>query len=260
MQYRTLWLSDIHLGSRSCQANALLKFLDQVDAKRIYLVGDVVDMIALRRSVYWPETHTQVVRRLLELRREGVEVTYIPGNHDDPFRDFAGSEFDGVPIQRRVIHTTADGRRMLVCHGDEMDAEMSCGRWLHLLGVFGYCVIMNLNRNLCRIRSMLGLPYWSLSANIKKRVGTAVEYVERFERGMIEMAKRQNVDGVICGHIHQAAMKQVDGMLYCNDGDWVESCSALAESPDGSLELLHWAEIEREQMASVAEAVTKQAA
>lgn len=260
MRYRTLWLSDIHLGSPGCQAAALLNFLDHYSADRIYLVGDIIDTIALRRSVYWPDVHTQVIRRLLDLRRAGVDVVYIPGNHDDPFRDFAGSTFDGVPVRRRVIHTTVGGKRLLVTHGDEMDAELRCGRWLRAVGVCGYRLMMRLNRGICAVRRLLGMPYWSLAANLKKRVGAAVEYVRRFEQGMAEMAQREGVDGVVCGHIHQAAMKEVDGVLYCNDGDWVESCSALAESPDGGLELLHWAEIERERIAAVATPIRKQAA
>lgn len=260
MRYRTLWLSDIHLGSRSCQAEALLDFLDQVDADRIYLVGDVVDMISLRRSVFWPVAHTQVVRKILDLRRAGTDVIYIPGNHDDPFRDFAGSEFDGVPVLKKVVHTTADGRRMLVVHGDEMDAEMRCGRWLRLLGSVTYCLLMNLNRNICRVRNWLGMLYWSLAANLKKRSSTAVEYMQRFEQGMADIARRQGMDGVICGHIHHAAMKYVDDILYCNDGDWVESCTALVETPNGNLEILRWADMEREQLAPVATPIRKHAA
>lgn len=259
-RYRTLWLSDIHLGSRSCQAGALLAFLEQVECERLYLVGDVVDVIALRRSVYWPDSHTRVLRKLLDMRRDGVDVTYIPGNHDDPLREFAGSVFDGVPVRRKAVHTTRDGRRLLVVHGDELDAEMRCGRWLHLLGVFGYCLLMSLNRNVCRLRALLGLPYWSLAAQIKKHVGTAVEYMRRFEQGMVDMARHAGLDGVVCGHIHHAALKEIDGLLYCNDGDWVESCSALVEHPDGGLELLRWAQIERSAIETVATPITKRAA
>lgn len=260
MRVRTLWLSDIHLGSRSCQVDALAEFLDSVAADRIYLAGDIIDVIALNRSVYWPSSHTRVLRRLLDLHQNGTRIVYVPGNHDDPFRDFCGSEFNGIPIRRRAIHTLLDGRRLLVTHGDELDAELHCGRWLHWVGGHSYRALMRLNRYVCALRDCLGLPYWSLAAELKKHLGTAVEYMQRFEQGMVEIARHEGVDGVVCGHIHHAEMKEIDGILYCNDGDWVESCSALVEHADGQLEILRWAQRRRETIAALTRAATKRAA
>ena len=246
---RTLWISDVHLGSRSCQAESLLRFLDYVECDNLYLVGDIVDVIALKRSVYWPNSHTQVLRRLVEISRTETRVTYVPGNHDDTFRAFVGSMFDSIKIRRRLTHRTADGKRLLVVHGDEMDAQLRVGAWFTHIGDITYCILMSANRNLNRLRAFFGKPYWSLAYKIKSRVGKAMEYVRLFEQGMVDYARRANVDGVVCGHVHQAGLKEIDGRLYCNDGDWVESCTGLVEHHDGTLELLHWTEIEARLLA-----------
>lgn len=245
MRHRTVWLSDIHLGSRSCQASQLLRFLEQIECETLYLVGDVIDVIALKRSVYWPESHTLVIRRILELQRAGTKVIYIPGNHDDPFRAFIDSSLAGVPVCRNVVHTTASGKRLLVLHGDEMDAELHCSSGLKPLGRYGYVLLMALHRNVSRLRALLGLPYWSLAAEVKRRVGGAMTYMRRYEAGMIALARRAGVDGVVCGHIHHATLKTIEGTLYCNDGDWVESCSCLVEYANGQLEILRWANMEK---------------
>ena len=220
---RTAWISDVHLGSRSCQAASLLRFLDQVECEKLYLIGDIVDVIALKRSVHWPDLHTQVLRKFIEMRRAGVEVTYIPGNHDDQFRTFAGSAFDDIKIRRRVVHKTSKGKRLLLTHGDEMDARMRCGTWLRHVGSVSYCVVMAANRNLNRLRNLFGLPYYSLAAQVKRRVGKAMAFIDSFEQGMAEVAREAGLDGVVCGHIHHAALKEIDGIIYGNDGDWVES-------------------------------------
>jgi UDP-2,3-diacylglucosamine pyrophosphatase LpxH len=243
MRFRTVWISDIHLGSRSCQAEALLAFLNTVQCERLYLVGDIVDLIAMRRSPYWPAAHSQVLQVLLERSRNGVEVAYIPGNHDADFRSLVGSKFENVPIHRQLIHTTAAGKRLLVMHGDELDAELHCGGRLRLIGSVSYRVLLRLHSIVTRVRRWLGLPYWSLAAEIKGRVETAVAYIHRFESGMVERARSAGVDGVVCGHIHQPAVKSVNGTLYCNDGDWVESCSALAEHLNGRLEVVRWRDL-----------------
>ncbi|MEE4184824.1 MAG: UDP-2,3-diacylglucosamine diphosphatase [Gammaproteobacteria bacterium] len=249
MRFRTVWISDVHLGSRSCQAEALLAFLATVDCDRLYLVGDIVDLIAMRRSAHWPAAHSRVLRALLDLSRSGVELTYIPGNHDEDFRALVGSKLESVPIHRRFIHTTAAGKRLLVVHGDELDAELHCGGSLRFIGALSYRALMRLHGVITRFRRWLGLPYWSLAAEVKGRVATAVDYIQRFESGMIQLAQRADVDGVVCGHIHQPAVKSFNGTLYCNDGDWVESCSALVEHTCGKLEVVRWRDLEAQALA-----------
>ena len=260
MQVRTLWISDVHLGSRSCQATALLSFLEKIECERLYLVGDIVDMLAMRRSVYWPNSHTLILHRLLEFVRNGAEVIYIPGNHDDPFRNFVGSSFHDVLIKRRAIHETLQGKRLLVIHGDEMDVRIRCRTWLRHAGNLGYCLLMGLHRNVTKLRARLGMPYWSLAAEVKKRVGRAMEFTEAYEHGIVDLARRANADGVVCGHIHHAAFKEIDGLMYCNEGDWVESCTAFAEHIDGELELLRWADIQETSATGVSAPFRKRAA
>lgn len=257
---RTLWISDVHLGSRSSQAGELLRFLEHIECDQLYLLGDIVDVIALKRSVHWPNAHTQVLRRLIDISRGDTEVVYVPGNHDETFRTFVGSMFDNIRIRRRLKHTTADGKKLLLVHGDEMDAQLRCGTWFGRLGGFSYHILMNANRNLNRIRSWLGLPYWSLASRIKKRIGKAVEYVRLFEQGMADYARRAGVDGVVCGHVHQAALKTINGRIYANDGDWVESCSALVEHHDGRLELMFWRDMEQSGNATRVTPLHKRAA
>jgi UDP-2,3-diacylglucosamine pyrophosphatase LpxH len=244
--YRTIFISDVHLGTRGCKAEFLLDFLRATESDHLYLVGDIVDGWRLKRSWYWPQAHNDVVQKILRKARKGTNVTYIPGNHDEGARQFGGLHFGGVVVQGQAIHETADGRKLLIIHGDEFDGVVRYAKWLAFLGDQAYTVALSLNTvlNWCRLR--LGLPYWSLSAYLKQRVKNAVEFIGDFEKALAEEARRQNVDGVVAGHIHHAEIRDIDGITYCNDGDWVESCSALVEHADGRLEILRWVEIDHQ--------------
>lgn len=236
--YRTLWISDIHLGTRAAKVELLLDFLRHNVADRLYLVGDIFDGWALKRSWYWPPAHNDVLQMLLRRARAGTEITYIPGNHDEAARAFPGLELGGIVVRERAIHTTADGRRMLVLHGDEFDGVVRHARWVSLLGGAAYSFTLKLNRPVNRIRRWLGMPYWSFSASLKYWTKRAVQFIADFEEAVARAARAEDVDGVVCGHIHHAEMRTIGGVLYANTGDWVESCTALAEHSDGRLELL----------------------
>lgn len=238
--YRTLWISDIHLGTAGCQARYLLDFLKHNESDTLFLVGDIIDGWQLRRGWYWPQSHNDVVQKLLRKARKGTRVIYVPGNHDSMARQFIGLAFGDIEVADEVIHVTADGRRFLVTHGDLFDGVMQHARWLAYLGDTGYTLILALNRWFNRMRARMGYPYWSLSQYIKHKVKNAVSFITAFEKVMTDEARRRNCDGVICGHIHQAEIRTLDGLTYCNDGDWVESLTALAENADGSLEIIHW--------------------
>jgi len=239
-RWRTLFLSDVHLGTPGCQAGALLEFLKEHPSERLYLVGDIVDGWQLRRRWYWPQAHNDVVQKLLRHARKGCRVVYVPGNHDEFARHFVGHRFGGIEVVDEAVHTTADGRRLWVVHGDYFDGVVRYHRWLAFLGDNLYGFTLRLNRHLNMLRGRLGLPYWSLSAYLKHRVKTALNYVTDFEEAVAGEARRRGHDGVVCGHIHRAGMRDIGGTLYCNDGDWVESRTALAERHDGTLELLQW--------------------
>ena len=241
-RYRTIWISDVHLGTRGCNADLLIDFLDHVDSDRLYLVGDIVDGWRLRKRFYWPPAHNDVVWRLLKRAKRGTEVTFIPGNHDEAFRQFCGLDFGGVAIRRHAIHRTADGRDLLVLHGDEFDAITLAHRWLAYLGDTAYTALMALNRWVNAVRRVMGMPYWSLSKHAKAKVKNAVAFVSRFEEVVAHAAGARGVDGIVCGHIHTAETREIAGIAYYNDGDWVESCTALVEHYDGRMELLHWAD------------------
>ncbi len=243
LRYRTLWISDVHLGTRGCKADLLLEFLRHTESDTLYLVGDVIDGWRLKRSWYWNQSHNDVVQKLLRKARKGTRVIYVPGNHDEALRDFTELQFGGVAVQMEAIHSTADGRRLLVTHGDHFDGIVTYAKWLALLGDMAYTAALNLNTWFNHLRRRLGLPYWSLSAYLKHKVKNAVAFISEYEHAIAEEARRRHVDGVVCGHIHHAEMRDIDGILYCNDGDWVESCTALAEHADGRLEILHWAEL-----------------
>ena len=248
-RYRTIWISDIHLGTRGCKADLLLEFLRHTEANTIYLVGDIIDGWRLKRSWYWNQSHNDVVQKLLRKARKGANVIYVPGNHDEALRDFTDLQFGGVTVVMEAIHKTADGRRLLVTHGDHFDGIVTYAKWLALLGDAAYGFALNLNTWFNHLRHRMGLPYWSLSAYLKHKVKNAVEFISDYERAIAEEARRRHVDGVVCGHIHHAEIRMIDGILYCNDGDWVESCTALVEHFDGRLEILHWAEL-REDLGS----------
>lgn len=242
-RYRTIFLSDIHLGTRGCKAEFLLDFLRLNDAETIYLVGDIFDGWRLRKSWYWPQAHNDVVQKLLRKARKGTRLIYVPGNHDEVLRGYTGHHFGGVEVVPEAIHETADGRRMLVLHGDAFDGVVRYARWLALLGDSAYNLALVLNHWFNLARRRLGFGYWSMSAWLKGRVKNAVHFIDQYEQAVAEEARRRGVDGVVCGHIHKAEQRTIQGILYINDGDWVESCTALVEHFDGRFEILHWAEL-----------------
>ena len=238
--YRTVFLSDLHLGLRASRADLLLDFLGGMDCGRIVLVGDIVDGWRLRKSWYWDAHHDEVIRLLLRKAREGVEILYIPGNHDEMFRDWVGLEIAGIRLAQQAEHVTADGRRLLVMHGDEFDSVVRYWPLLAHLGDWAYDAALLLNRWFNTARRRMGYPYWSLSQWLKRRVKEAVKAIDRFEESLAHEALRGGYDGVICGHIHHAEMRDIGGVVYMNTGDWVESCTAIAENADGSFELITW--------------------
>jgi UDP-2,3-diacylglucosamine pyrophosphatase LpxH len=240
-RYRAIFISDIHLGTRGCKSEMLLEFLRATESQYLYLVGDIVDGWRLRRSWYWHQTHNDVVQKVLRKARKGTQVVLVPGNHDELARDYLGMQFGGIWVLGDTVHVTADGRRLLVLHGDAFDGVITYARWLALLGDHAYTLALWMNHGLNRLRIALGLGYWSLSAYLKDRVKTAVSYISAFEEAAAAEARRRGADGIVCGHIHKAEIRTIDGVLYCNDGDWVESCTALVEHWDGRLEILDWA-------------------
>ena len=240
--FRSVFLSDIHLGTRGCQAELLLDFLRHTTCERMYLIGDIVDGWKMKSGWYWPQSHNDVVQKILRLARKGAQVTYVPGNHDDRVRDFCGVHFGGVLVARDAVHETGDGRRFLIVHGDEFDTVVRHAAWIAFAGDFAYRGALTLNTWLNRVRRRLGFGYWSLSAFLKSRVKNALKFIDSFESALANEARRRGMDGVICGHIHKAEMRDIDGVAYINDGDWVESCTALVEHEDGRLEILHWAD------------------
>lgn len=241
--YRTIWLSDIHLGTRRCKADFLLDFLRHNEASTIYLVGDIVDGWQMRKSWYWPQTHNDVVQKLLRKVRAGTRIIYVPGNHDEWLRDYGDLQFGGVEVMNEAVHVTADGRRLLVIHGDCFDTVVKHARWLALLGDNAYTIALWLNHHFNRVRRMLGYDYWSLSAFLKLHVKNAVMFMGSFAEALTAEARRRDLDGVVCGHIHHAEIRDLGGLLYCNDGDWVESCTALVEHFDGALEIIRWSDL-----------------
>lgn len=241
-RYRTIWISDIHLGTKGCNAGMLIDFLDSTDSETMYLVGDIIDGWRLRKKLYWPAAHNDIVWRILKRAKRGTRIVYIPGNHDEVVRQFAGLNFGGVEIQREAIHETADGRRLLVLHGDEFDAIMLAHRWLAVVGDALYELLMALSGWINAVRRRFGLPYWSLSKIAKHKVKNAVEFISRYEEVVARAAAARRVDGVVCGHIHTAEIKEFGSVSYYNDGDWVEGCTALVEHFDGRMEVLNWPE------------------
>jgi UDP-2,3-diacylglucosamine pyrophosphatase LpxH len=239
-RYRSVWISDLHLGTPGCQAHALLDFLRSVECETLFLVGDIVDGWQLRRSWYWPQAHNDVVQKLLRKARKGTRVIFVPGNHDEFARRYVGHEFGGIEVAEDWIHVTADGRRLWITHGDLFDGVVQCAKWLAHVGDRMYEFTLRLNRHLNSLRARMGLPYWSLSGYLKQKVKRAVSYVGDFEAAVAREARRRGVQGVVCGHIHRAELREIEGIVYANDGDWVESLTALVEHGDGRLELLDW--------------------
>jgi UDP-2,3-diacylglucosamine pyrophosphatase LpxH len=238
--YRTIWLSDIHLGSPGCQADYLLDFLRVHTAETLYLVGDILDGWRLRKGWYWPQAHNDVVQKILRAARKGTRVIYVPGNHDSLSRQFIGLSFGDIQVVEEFIHVTARGTKLWVTHGDLFDAVMQHATWLAHLGSWLYELLLKLNRWMNAVRLRLGLPYWSMSQYVKHQVKDAVNFISQFEQVMADEARRRGCDGVVCGHIHKAEIRDIGGVMYCNDGDWVESMTALVESFDGELKIIHW--------------------
>ena len=252
--YRTIWISDVHLGTAGCKAEYLLDFLRHNRSDTLYLVGDIVDAWQLRRNWYWRQAHNDVIQKLLRRARKGTRVVYVPGNHDEPLRDYLGLSFGGIEIVDETIHTLADGRRMLVIHGDLFDGVIRHAKWLAHLGDTLYTWILKLNHWVNHFRTRLGFPYWSLSQYLKGKVKTALNYVTDFEVAVAKEARHRGHGGVVCGHIHRAEMRDINGILYCNDGDWVESRSALVEHMDGRLEIVFWDDLVAQEAAEAARA------
>ena len=241
---RTVWISDLHLGTPGCQAHALLDFLRDVHCDTLYLVGDIIDGWQLRRSWYWPQAHNDVVQKILRKARKGTRVIFVPGNHDEFARRYVTHSFGGVEVVEECIHVTADGKRLWITHGDLFDGVIQCAKWLAYTGDVAYEFMLKLNRWFNRARARMGLPYWSLSRYVKLKVKRAVSYVGDFEQAVAREARKRGVHGVVCGHIHHAELRDIDGILYANDGDWVESLTALVEHADGRLEIVDWAQRE----------------
>jgi len=239
--YRTVWLSDIHLGYKDCKAEYLLDFLQHSQIDTLYLVGDIVDMWAMSKQFLWPASHNKLFHTLLALQGTGTKVIYLPGNHDEPAQKYDGMHFGEIEIHREYIHTTADGRKLLILHGDQFDQDVCFGPIHAWVGDQAYDLLLFLNRWYNRVRTWMGFPYWSLAGYIKSKVKGANEAVERYKLACRGKAKELGVDGVVCGHIHHPEIEQKEGILYCNDGDWIENCSALIENKQGELSLVYWA-------------------
>jgi len=236
--YRTGWISDVHLGTRGSKAAALLKFLRDSEFETLYLVGDLIDIWALRRGIYWPQDHNDVVQKLLRKARKGTEMIYVVGNHDEFLVRFFG-QYGAVSLQKNAMHVTADGRRVFVMHGHELDTVVQNLGWLAHLGDIGYTFLMRCNGLVNFGRRLFGLQYWSLSAHVKAKVKNVVSFIGKFEEAVVRYARDYDVDAVLCGHIHTAGVREIQGVTYYNTGDWVESCTAIVERFDGTMELIH---------------------
>lgn len=240
LHFRAICISDVHLGTKDAQAEYLLDFLRHSESDYLYLVGDILDLWKLRSGWYWPQINNSIVQLVISKARRGTQVIYIPGNHDELLRDYVGSDFNGVRIEMDYVHTTAAGKRFLLLHGDEFDTVVMNNRWLAHVGTWAYDALLRANRYFNYCRRKLGFPYWSLSACLKHKVKNAVNYISSFEVALAREAQRRGVDGLICGHIHKATIEEIRGVTYVNSGDWVESCTAIAEDGDGRLKVIHW--------------------
>lgn len=243
--FPAVWISDVHLGYKDCRADYLLDFLNSIECDTLYLVGDIIDLWSMKRNFYWHSSHYQVLTCIQEKASQGTRVIYIPGNHDETFRQYINNSLFGIEVHQQYIHTTKANKRFLLVHGDDFDSATRYNKLISVAGDAGYDFLLFLNRWTNRIRRLFGQNYWSLAAWIKARVHKAREAIEAFENAAIHEAKKQGVDGIICGHIHHPEIKVVDGIVYCNDGDWIESCTALVEQACGRIELLHWSDTKK---------------
>ena len=241
-KHRAIWISDVHLGTRGCKADFLLDFLKHNEAEYVYLLGDIIDGWRLKKGWHWPQKHNDVVQKLLRKARKGAQVVYVPGNHDEFARDFLGLQFGGIEVKQEAEHVTADGRRMLMLHGDKYDGVMVYAKWLAHLGDWAYESLLVINHYFNILRRKMGYDYWSLSAYLKHKVKNAVNFISDFEKLVAGAAKKDNMEIVVCGHIHKAELRYVDDVLYCNTGDWVESCTAMVEDSAGQLSIIHWSD------------------
>jgi len=238
--YRTIFLSDIHLGTKGCQADRLLDFLKEHTCDELYLVGDIIDGWRMKSSIYWPQAHSNVLRRFLTLTKRGTRLVYVTGNHDEFLRRYSDLAIGNIELVDEAVHETADGRRLLVVHGDEYDVITRYHRWVAWLGDMGYTLMLELNRHFNALRSRFGYGYWSLSAWVKHRVKRAVSFISEFEEAVAHHCRKQGYDGVVCGHIHHAEIRDLQGVRYLNCGDWVESCTALVEDEHGEFRIVDW--------------------
>lgn len=239
-QFRAIWISDIHLGTPGCKAEFLLDFLRVHDSQYLYLVGDIIDGWQLKKGWYWHQSHNDVVQKILRKARKGTQVTYVAGNHDEAIRQFVGLAFGDIQIVNEASHQLLDGRELWIVHGDMFDGVIQHAKWLAYLGDSLYTVILKLNQYFNQARHRLGLSYWSLSQYLKHKVKNAVNFITAFEEALTNEARRRGFDGVVCGHIHKPEIREINGILYCNDGDWVESLSALVETNTGELKIVYW--------------------
>jgi UDP-2,3-diacylglucosamine pyrophosphatase LpxH len=250
LKLRTVFVSDIHLGFKGCSADLLLDFLHSVEMEYLFLVGDIIDVWSMKKSMFWPQSHNNVVRTILGKAKRGTKVIFVPGNHDEIFREFDGAVFGNLEIHNDYIHVGADGRRMLILHGDEFDSVVKFSPWLAKLGSNIYDILLAMNPYINWWRRLFDLPHWSLSAYLKNKTKKACQYIGSFEESVAQAARKRGVDAVVCGHIHRAEMREIEGVLYCNDGDWVESCSSLVEDMNGQLRLIDWPKL-KEQLPAV---------
>ncbi|MCX4190565.1 UDP-2,3-diacylglucosamine diphosphatase [Methylophaga sp. OBS3] len=249
LKVRSVWISDIHLGFRGCSAELLLDFLHHTECEYLYLVGDIIDVWEMKKRMFWPQEHNNVIRTLLGKAKHNTKVVYIPGNHDEVFRDYDGMVFGNVEIKHEAVHTTAEGKKLLILHGDEFDSVVKISPMLAKIGSRLYEFLLRANRYVNLVRRKMGFSYWSLAAFLKHKVKNAVQYISNFEEAVAHEAARQGVDGVVCGHIHRAEISELHGIDYYNCGDWVESCTALVEHPNGQMEILTWTELMTESKA-----------
>ncbi|MEZ8143549.1 UDP-2,3-diacylglucosamine hydrolase [Enterovibrio norvegicus FF-33] len=239
---RTLWISDLHLGNKDCKAKYLLDFLQRHEAETIVLVGDIVDFYSMKSSRHWPESHSEILSLLIHRAHTGCRLIYVPGNHDAAIRDYLKFDFGRIEVRARFIHETVTGKRIIAVHGDEFDSAVCHSRLTEIAGYIGYDFLLFLNRGWAWTRRKLGFPYWSLASYIKSKVQSANIAIARFEHAAVQYAQRKNADAVVCGHIHHPDIKTLNGTLYLNDGDWIESCTALIEQHEGTIQLIRWTE------------------
>ena len=240
-RYKTIFISDLHIGSTQCQADTLLDFLKHNESETLYLVGDIIDFWALSKRVYWPRDHNTIIQKILRKARHDTKVIYVPGNHDENVREYDEHVFGDIEVRNSIVHTTVDGKRFLVVHGDEYDTIAKYHQWIAKLGSKGYDFLLEVNRAVRAVRRVMGIQsHFSLAAYIKFKVKNAVQFISDYEQSIVMTLKDEGLDGVICGHIHHAEIKEMDGFLYVNTGDFVESCTAIVEHDCGRLELIRW--------------------